>query len=99
PLSVAAKGGKGKGSNRFRHDLPSDQPAPDLARAGADLVEFGVAQQAAGRILVDVAVAAQELDRVERDLRRLLGSIEDAAGGILARRLPAVAGGRHRVDI
>jgi hypothetical protein len=84
----------GKGS-------PSSSPGPishaaDLAGPGADLVELGVAQQAAGRVVVDVAVAAEELDRVERHLRRLLGRIEDAAGGVLARGLAAVAGLRPR---
>jgi hypothetical protein len=39
----------------------SSQHAPDLAGVGADLVELGVAQQAAGRIVVDVAVAAELL--------------------------------------
>jgi hypothetical protein len=37
---------------RFVEQLPADQHAADLAGAGADLVEFGVAQQAAGRIVV-----------------------------------------------
>jgi len=46
---------------RFVEQLPADQHAPDLAGAGADLVEFGVAQQAADRIVVDVAVAAELL--------------------------------------
>ena len=60
-------------SSRFREQLPADQHAPDLARAGADLVELGVAQQAAGRVVVDIAVAAEKLDGVERDRGRLLG--------------------------
>src|ERR1700760_1804667 len=58
-------------------DLPADQHPADLARPGADLVELGVAQQAAGRIVVDVAVAAEALDRVERDRGRALGGVED----------------------
>ena len=39
--------------------LAADRHAADLIRAGTDLVQLGVAQQAAGRELVDVAVAAQ----------------------------------------
>src|SRR5689334_16782669 len=54
-------------SPRLLEDLPADQHPADLAGAGADLVELGVAQQAAGRVVVDVAVAAETLDRVERD--------------------------------
>src|SRR5690554_5991531 len=70
-----------RASSRLAHDLPPDQPAADFARAGTDLVEFCVAQQAAGRVVVDIAVAAEELDGVERALGGLFGRIEDAAGG------------------
>src|SRR5690606_18542914 len=73
------------------HDLPSDQPAADFARAGADLVELGVAQQAAGGEVVDVAVAAEKLDGIERHARCPFGGVEDAAGSVLAGCLAAVA--------
>src|SRR3990170_4220657 len=85
-------------SRRFFEQLPSDQHAADFAGAGADLVELGVAQQPPGRIVVDVAVAAEQLDGVERALRRLLRGVEDRAGGILAGGLAAVASLRHRID-
>ena len=52
---------------------------------GADVVELRVAQQPAGGELVDVAVAAQALDGLERHLHGVLGGEEDARGGILAR--------------
>ena len=55
-------------SRRLAEQLAADQHAADLAGAGADLVELGVAQQPPGRVVVDVAVAAEDLDRVERDL-------------------------------
>ncbi len=51
------------GYARLREELPPDQHAADLRGAGADLVELGVAQQPARREVVDVAVAAQRLDR------------------------------------
>src|SRR5213595_3871950 len=70
---------------RFFEQFPPDQHATDFAGAGADLVEFGVAQQPPGRIVVDVAVAAEQLDGVERALRRLLRRVEDRAGRVLAR--------------
>ena len=52
-----------------------------------------------GGELVDVAVAAQGLDRLERHPRRLLGGEEDGAGGVLAAGLAPVARARHGVDI
>jgi HTH-type transcriptional regulator/antitoxin HigA len=60
-------------SRALFEQLPPDQHAPDLARAGADLVELGVAQQAPERVIVGVAGAAENLDRVEGDLSRALG--------------------------
>src|SRR5687768_13755011 len=89
---VAVKPSVGTTSSRLREQLAADQHAADLAGAGADFVELGVAQEPAGRIVVDVAVAAQKLDGVERDQRRLLGGVEDGTGRILARDLAAVAG-------
>src|SRR5688572_27399040 len=84
---------------RLLEQLPPDQHAADFAGAGADLVELGVAQQPAGRIVVDVAVAAEQLDGVERALRRLLRGVEDRTGGIFPGGLATVAGLRHRVDV
>ena len=49
---------RAKASRAFFEQLAPDQHAPDLARAGADLIELGVAQQAPERIVVGVAVAA-----------------------------------------
>ena len=59
------------GSTAFPKKLPSDQHAPDLASAGADFIEFRVAQQAAGGIVVDVAIAAEQLNRIQRQFCRL----------------------------
>ena len=44
------------------------QHAADFVGAGADCVELGIAQQAAGVVFVDVAVAAQRLDGFQGDL-------------------------------
>src|SRR5437879_12107729 len=49
----------GPSSPRLLEDLPADQHPPDLAGAGADLVELGVAQHAAGRIVLDGHVAGE----------------------------------------
>src|SRR3981081_4563127 len=81
-------------SRRFLEKLPAGQPGPERAGAGDELVKLGVAQQPGGRIVVDVTVAAEQLDRVERALRRLLGCIENGAGCILARGLGAGPGFR-----
>src|SRR5688572_977452 len=86
-------------SRRLVEDFAPDQHAPDLAGAGADLVQLGIAQQAPGRIVVDIAVTAQALDRLQRHPGRLLGAIEDDARGILAGDLALVARFRHRIAI
>src|SRR4029079_10043839 len=87
-------------SLRLVEELASDQHAADLAGAGADLVELGVAQQASRGKLSDVDVAAQGLDRLQRHPGRLLGREEDRACRVLARRLAAIAGlGPRRVII
>src|SRR5215470_10845001 len=86
-------------SPRLLEQLPADQHAPDLAGAGADLVELGVAQIASGRVVVDVAVAAEQLYGIERDLGGVLGGVEDRAGGVLAGGFAAVAGFRHGIDV
>src|SRR3546814_10572016 len=64
-------------STRLLEQFPSDQPSPDLRRSRADLVQLRVAQQAAGRIVVDVAVAAEALDCLERHPGRPLGRVEE----------------------
>src|SRR5258708_2868299 len=86
-------------SARLLEQLPADQHAPDFARARTDLVELGVAQISAGRIVVDVAIAAEELNGVERNLGGVLGSVEDGTSSILACRFATVARLGHGVDV
>src|SRR5262245_13137580 len=52
--------------------LATNQHAPHFAGAGADLVQLGIAQQAPGRVLVHVPVAAQCLHRLQSTLRGVL---------------------------
>ena len=47
-------------------DFAPYQHPPNFGGAGADFVEFGVAQQARRRKVVGVAVAAEQLNRVKR---------------------------------
>src|SRR6476661_1772770 len=70
-------------SHRFREQFAADQHAADLAGAGADLVELGVAPQAAQRVVVDVAVAPEHLDALAGHPRRLLGAPQDHRGAVL----------------
>src|SRR6185369_3667638 len=55
---------------RLVEQLTANQHAPDLGRPGADLVQLRIAPQASGRIVVDIAVTAQRLDRLARHPRR-----------------------------
>src|SRR5580765_1091720 len=71
-------------SHRLGEQLAPDQHAPDLAGAGADLVELGVAPQPAERVVVDVAVAAEDLHALAGHPGRLLGAPQDHAGAVLA---------------
>src|SRR5579862_6713744 len=80
-------------------NLPPDQHAADFARSSADLVELGVAQQAAGREVIDVAVAAKTLDRFQRHPGRALGGVQNGAGGIFTRGAADVAGTRDGVNV
>src|SRR5262249_40171223 len=89
----------GATSSRLFEQLAPDQPAANLAGARTDLVQLGIAQQSSRREVIDVAVAAQQLHRIERDLRRLLGGEEDGAGSVLARGLAPIAGLGHRINV
>src|SRR5579863_5218230 len=84
---------------RRLEELAADQHAADLLGAGADLVELRIAQQPASGEVVDVAVAAERLDRLERGLRGALGREQDAAGGIAPARGASVATASHRVNV
>src|SRR5258708_948637 len=76
-------------SNRFFEKLAPDQHAADLVGAGADVVELGVPEQSSGGKVVDVAVAAHRLDRLERHLHGVLGRKQQARRCVLARGAPA----------
>src|SRR5204862_7420448 len=91
-VSLNVSGKDRRPSGRFGKQLPPDQPAADLGRSRADLVELRVAPQAPGRIIVDVAVAAETLDRLARHPGRSFGGVENAPGRVLPRCFPAIAG-------
>src|SRR5690606_25129948 len=90
PGSRRARCGGGRQSRPWRcsgglaEELAADQHAADLAGAGADLVELGVSPQAAGGVVVDVAVAAQDLDALARHPGGFFGAVQNDAGAVLA---------------
>src|SRR5690348_11707506 len=83
-------------SNRFFEELPADEHAADLVGARADVVELRIAEQPARGEFVDVAVAAERLDRFQRDPHRVLGGEEEARRGVLARGAPTALVERRR---
>src|SRR5213078_5210371 len=86
-------------SGGFGKQLPPDQPAADLGSSRADLVELRVAPQAPGRVIVDVAVAAETLDGLARHPGRFFGGVENRPGRVLARGFAAIAGLADRIHI
>jgi hypothetical protein len=83
----------------FLEQFAADQHAADLLRAGADLVQLGIAQQPPGRIIIDVAVAAQALDGLQRHLRGSFGGKQNGRGRILARAAAGIAGAPDGIDV
>lgn len=70
-----------------------------LAGSSTDFVELGVAEKTSGRVIVDVAVASKDLDRVETNLGALLGDIEDHSGTVLVRHISLVGGLGDHVEV
>src|SRR5690606_19523511 len=89
----------GPPSTGLLKEFPSDQHAPDFRCACADFIKLGVTQQASGRVIVDVTIAAQRLYRLQGHLGGVFRRIENAARRILARRLAPVAGCCYRIGI
>src|ERR1039457_6478361 len=87
----------------FAEQLPADEHSADFRGAGADLVQLCVAPQTTGRSLVDIAHAAQGLDRLARHPGGFLGGVKDGARGVLARagslEVAAVQCLAHGVDV
>src|SRR5258706_13268589 len=73
-------------SGGFFEVLPPDQHAADFRSTGPDLVQLGVAPQAPGRILVDVAVAAQNLDGFSGHQGGTLAHVQDCPRTIFPNR-------------
>src|SRR5262249_5696093 len=65
--------GLARGSIPRQVDLAGDHETLDLRGALVDLEQLGVAHQLLDRVLLDVAVAAEDLHRVRGDLHRGVG--------------------------
>src|SRR5689334_17079586 len=60
-----------------------DRELLDLGRPAAELHELRVAREALDLILFHVAVAAEDVDRLHRDLRRGLAAVELPGADVL----------------
>src|SRR5581483_12113018 len=70
--------------------LAADQHLTDFIRAGADLVQLGIAQNPAGREIVNVAIPPQRLHCFQRDLHRVTRGIQETRSRIDARLHPQI---------
>ena len=87
------------GSGRLPKQFPADQHAANLAGAGPDLIQFGIAEQPAGCVVIDIAIPSQNLDCFLSHLGCGLGGKQYRSGGILARGLSAVTCLGDGIDI
>src|ERR1700739_4574612 len=83
---------------------PGDDEPLDLVRALVDLRDLGVAHHPLHRIFLDVAVAAEDLDGLDRDLHRRVGAeqlghrrvLADIRVGRMTQRRAAISGAGSR---
>merc|ERR1711879_331751 len=81
-------------------EVASNQHAADLTRTSPDLVELGITQQPTGRVLIDITVPSETLDRLTRHPRRLLSRVQDHSSAILGHvRLARIARARDRIHV
>src|SRR5690349_7879008 len=71
-------------------ELPSDQHTSNFVRSGADRVKLCVSEDTPGGELVDIAVAAEGLDRLEAAVDGALGRVQQAGRGVDARAVARV---------
>src|SRR5688572_21576011 len=89
-------------SFRLVEQFPPDQHSPNLGRSRTYLIQLRIPPDPPGREFVDVAVAAERLDRLAGHPRRLLRGVEDRTCRILSRgasAVPAIQRARYRVDV
>lgn len=77
----------------------SDEHSADFAGSSTNLVELRIAHDSASRVIIDVPVAAEDLDRIEADLSCLLGAVEDDTSAVLGIGFAQVTGTGDVVQI
>jgi hypothetical protein len=78
---------------------PPNEPPPDLGGTASNFKEFCIPQKPSRRVVVNVAVSAQNLNCVQADLGALLGDKQGDAGAVLGRGVPPVCGTGYGVDV
>src|SRR5947207_4293725 len=73
PVTSATRPERSISIATWQEDFLRDHEPLDLGGALVDLEQLRVAHQLLDRVLLDVAVAAEDLDRVGRDLHRGVG--------------------------
>src|SRR5574343_788393 len=98
PMRRSFKGGGAMLATRpsagFREQLAANQHTTDFAGARTNLIQLGVAPQAAQRVFVDVAVAPKNLDALSRHPGGLLGTPQNDGCTVLA-HLAHMFGAEH----
>ena len=79
--AVAPRSG---GATVSREQFAANQHAANFTGACTDLIQLRIAPQTPDRILVDVAIATQDLDRFASHPRRFFGRVKNHARAILA---------------
>src|SRR5205085_12674571 len=69
-----------RSSARFLEQFPADQPAANFGCASTDVIKLRIAKKAARGEFVDVAVATEALDCLERHPHAFLRRIENGTG-------------------
>src|SRR4051794_11107162 len=95
--TVPCGGRNRSGSRPGSPHRPRDDDALDLVGALVDLGDLGVAHVALDRILLDVAVAAEDLDGLDGDAHRVVGGEELGHRAVLGQRGLAAVGHRARL--
>src|SRR6185369_8112601 len=88
----------GHRSRSFRQQLPRDGENLHLRRAAAELDELRVAGKALDHVLLHVAVAGQNVDRLEGDEGAHLGAVELARADVGDRLGERAAGEMVGID-
>src|SRR5690554_4828082 len=80
---MVGRAGRGRSAG-LREQFAADQHAADFTGTRADFVEFRISPQAAQRVLVDIPIAAMDLQPLAGHPGRFLRAPQDHRGAVLA---------------